>query len=70
MKTKEARFTRALDRLWTIVQNYHNEGGTWKEFNISFRRVVESIEFFKEDVPEIWKYLNFLLREAKERGFF
>lgn len=70
LKTSEAKFARALDRLWPIVQNFHNEGGTWKEFNVSFERVVDSIEFFREEVPELWQYLMDLLEQAKARGYF
>ena len=70
LKTNEAKFARALDRLWPIVQNYHNCGGTWREFNISYERVIESIAFFKDDVPELWMFLTEMLRESKEKGLF
>lgn len=70
LKTREAKFARALDRLWPILQNYHNRGGTWREFNVSYERALESIAFFKDEVPEIWEYLDELLREAKEKQLF
>ena len=70
LKTNEAKFARALDRLWPIIQNLHNNGGTWQEFNVSYDRVMDSIEFFKDDVPEVWGYLESVLALAKKQNMF
>lgn len=40
-KTSEAKFARAMDRLEPLLQNASNDGGTWKEFNVPYNKVLE-----------------------------
>jgi len=40
-ETNEAKFARSMDRLEPLLQNTSNEGGTWKEFGVNYKKVYE-----------------------------
>jgi putative hydrolase of HD superfamily len=39
--SNEAKFARSLDRLEPLLQNVSNNGGTWVEFDVDYRKVYE-----------------------------
>ena len=67
----EARFAHAVDRAMPVLLNLNNQGGSWKEHNISHARVVERVGPEIEDgCPALWRYLGQRLLEAQENGWF
>lgn len=34
METPEALFAASMDRLQPMLNNYHNQGGTWKKYDV------------------------------------
>lgn len=68
-QTGEARFAKAIDRLAPIIQNYLNEGGTWKEFSVPYETVVSKKEMIGKGSLKLWEYALSLLDESVENGF-
>ena len=67
-ETKEARFAKAMDRLEPLLQNTSNNGGTWKEFGVSYEKVHQKKSVIREGSAVIWDYAENLINESVERG--
>lgn len=67
-ETHEAKFARAMDRLEPLLQNTSNNGGTWKEFDVSFETVFQKKRIIKEGSDTIWNFAEQLLNESVEKG--
>ena len=68
MKTPESKFARALDRLEPLLQNASNNGGTWREFDVKYDKVIEKKQVIKDGSEEIWKFAKNLIDESVEKG--
>ncbi|MNJ85407.1 5'-nucleotidase [compost metagenome] len=66
--TNEAKFARSMDRLEPLLQNTSNNGGTWKEFDVSFEKVHQKKSVIKEGSDTIWNFAEQLLDESVEKG--
>ncbi|MCD7932418.1 MAG: HD domain-containing protein [Tannerellaceae bacterium] len=69
-KTQEAKFARSMDRLEPLLQNYSNNGGTWREYEISYNTVYEKKKIVREGSETLWSFVENLLNESVEKGFF
>ncbi len=67
-ETIESRFAKTIDRLEPLLQNASNEGGTWKEYDVSYDKVIEKKEGIKNGSQAIWKYAKELIDNSVERG--
>ncbi len=67
-QTDEAKFAKAMDRLEPLLQNTSNNGGTWKEFNVSYQKVYEKKKAIKNGSTLIWNYAEQLINESVENG--
>ena len=68
MKTPESKFARSLDRLEPLLQNASNNGGTWREFDVKFDKVIEKKKAIKDGSEELWKFAKQLIDESVEKG--
>ncbi|MBB2953391.1 HD family hydrolase [Sphingobacterium sp. JUb56] len=66
--TAEAKFARTMDRLEPLLQNTSNNGGTWKEFDVDYSKVIEKKKIINEGSTTIWKYAEELINESVEKG--
>lgn len=69
MRTPEAKYAAALDRLQPLILNYANEGGTWKEGNVIKEQVLERIAPINDSAPELWNYACQLIDSAISKGY-
>lgn len=67
-ETKEAKFAKAMDRLEPLLQNTSNNGGTWKEFDVSYQKVYEKKSVIKKGSVSLWNYAEELINESVEKG--
>ncbi|SDD21783.1 putative hydrolases of HD superfamily [Mucilaginibacter pineti] len=67
-ETAEAKFARAMDRFEPLLQNRSNNGGTWKEFNVPYEKVVEKKSIIKEGSQVLWNYAKKLIDNSVEEG--
>lgn len=68
LKTPEARFAKALDRLQPLLHNYQAGGGAWKHPGVDHARVTERKKLIEKGSPTLWAYARELLRRAVEEG--
>ena len=69
METDEAIFAAAMDRLQPMLNNYNNDGGTWKKFNVSKGDIYKRIEPVKESSEKLWEFVKYMIEDAEDRGF-
>jgi putative hydrolases of HD superfamily len=70
-ETAEARFAHAIDRAMPVLLNLTNDGGSWRENNISYERVVGRIApEIEAGCPALWAYLAHRLEDAHRSGWF
>lgn len=67
-KTDEAKFARSMDRLEPLLQNTSNNGGTWREFDVPYRKVYDKKKVIREGSSTIWEYAEGLINESVEKG--
>jgi putative hydrolase of HD superfamily len=67
-ETAESKFARAMDRFEPLLQNRSNNGGTWKEFNVPYDKVVEKKSIIKEGSQVLWNYAKELIDNSVEEG--
>jgi len=68
-KTPEAKFAAVFDRLEPVLQNYRNEGYTWKKYGITKSQILEKNKHIEEGSKEIWEFFKNLVGECVERGY-
>lgn len=69
MKTNEAIFAVAMDRIQPLFCNYHSGGGTWKKFNITKEQVYKRTEPVKCASEELWEFVSNMIEDAVEKGY-
>ena len=55
-ETAEAKFAGVMDRLEPLMQNYHDNGHTWKKHNIPAEKVVKLNKQIEKGSNTIWDY--------------
>jgi putative hydrolases of HD superfamily len=69
--TPESRFAHAVDRAMPVLINLANQGGSWREHNISYERVVNRVgPEVKAGCPALWDYLASRLEAVRNQGYF
>jgi len=69
--TPESRFAHAVDRAMPVLINLANLGGSWRENNISYERVVQRVgPEVKAGCPALWDYLAARLEAVRNNGYF
>ena len=67
-KTNEAKFAKSIDRLEPLLQNISNNGGTWKEFGVSYDKVYEKKSVIKNGSKTLWDFAEGLINESVKKG--
>jgi len=67
-ETAEAKFAKAMDRLEPLLQNSSNNGGTWNEPDVTYKKVFAKKSAIKEGTESIWPYAESLLNEGVKKG--
>ncbi|QNU65414.1 HD domain-containing protein [Ruminiclostridium herbifermentans] len=68
-KTPEAKFASCLDRLQPLLLNYHTEGYTWQNTDVTSEKVLNRNRFLEENTPELWEYAKEIIEDSVKRGF-
>jgi len=55
-ETKESKFAKAMDRFEPVLQNESNNGGTWVEYNVEYRKIYNKLISIKNGSRIIWSY--------------
>jgi putative hydrolase of HD superfamily len=65
-KAPEAKFAAALDRIEPVMQNYLTNGYTWKELNVSHKKVLSTNEHIINGSEKLWEYVKSIIDETFE----
>jgi len=65
----DAKFAYALDRLMPLLQNYHNEGYTWKENDVRQAQVWAANSYIGDSSERLWRFAQQLISDAGEKGY-
>ena len=66
-ESAEARFANMADRLMPALQNYNNDGGTWREANLDRAKVEHRMEPISAAAP-VHAYVQDLIDQAVAQG--
>jgi len=69
MKTPDAIYASCMDRIQPFLHNTLTEGATWKEGNVSRSQVEKRLAIVKENMPELWKWVQINIQEAIKHGW-
>lgn len=69
MKTPDAVYASCMDRIQPFLHNTLTEGATWKEGNVSRSQVEKRLAIVKENMPELWKWVQINIQEAIKHGW-
>ncbi len=69
VKTKEALFATAMDRLQPILNNFYNDGGTWVKYKVSKDQVLKRIAPIEKISKDLYEYSLSLLDEAEKLSY-
>ena len=64
-ESPEAKFAAALDRLLPVLQNYANQGGTWRAAALNRTQVNNRLRRISYGSTEVWAYVEKVLDEAE-----
>ena len=64
----EARFANACDRIIPVLQNYYNEGGTWRAHDVDRAAADQRLSPIDDGAHELWTYVEQILDDAQARG--
>ncbi|MDN5787807.1 HD family hydrolase [Pseudorhodobacter sp.] len=60
-ETADAQFAKSLDRVQPVMQNLQCQGGTWREYNVTFAQLESRIGVkIAKGAPELWPYIKSL----------
>jgi putative hydrolases of HD superfamily len=68
-KTNDSKYAKSVDRIVPLIQNMHNNGGSWSEFGTSKAQILKHNEFLKDVSTDLWMYLNSQIDIAVEKGW-
>ncbi len=68
METPEALFAASMDRLQPMLNNYHNQGGTWKKYDVPQADIYERISPVKKSSTSLWEFVEHMLEDAFDKG--
>lgn len=67
-KTPEARFARALDNLQPLLLNNSNDGGDWKNHDVTAKQVYERQSRTREGSEKLFEVTDRILKENIKKG--
>lgn len=68
-ETAEAKFAGAMDRLEPLMQNYYDNGHTWKKNDIPAEKVLNLNKQMEKGSNTLWDYAKSLIEESIQKGY-
>lgn len=67
--TPEARFALAMDRMQPLLNNFHTQGGTWRQHGITRAQVLRRMDPIREAASALWPYVLRVIEESCAAGY-
>ena len=68
-ETDDAKYASAIDALQPFLNNYYTQGESWKRNNAKSSQVYKRQERIKNAIPEIWPFVDNLIKDAVAKGY-
>ena len=68
-ESAESRYAKAIDRLMPILNNFHSNGLSWIENDISREQVIEKCNGIAQGSEKLWDFALEIIDKAKEKGY-
>lgn len=69
METPDAMYASAIDRLEPFISNYMTDGYTWVLHKISVENVYKRMEPIRLVLPEVWEFVEAVIKDSCEKGY-
>jgi putative hydrolase of HD superfamily len=69
MKTPEARFAAAVDRLQPLLLSFNTQGHTWLKYSVKRSQVINRNRHIEKGSEVLWKYAKQLIDKSVQRGY-
>jgi putative hydrolase of HD superfamily len=69
MKTPEARFAAAVDRLQPLLLSFNTRGHTWLKHSVTRSQVIERNQHIEKGSVVLWEFAKQLIDESVQRGY-
>lgn len=69
METPDAIYAAAIDRFQPFFNNCLTDGHTWVKHGVSVDKVYKRMEPVKTALPELWEFVERMIRESCEKGY-
>lgn len=68
-QSAEAKYAKALDRIIPMLLNYHNNGQSWQEHNVTKQQALTVNRKIEDGSTILWDKAKQLIEEASEKGW-
>ncbi|RJX68398.1 HD domain-containing protein [Vibrio sinensis] len=68
-ESAEAKFAKALDRIIPMLLNFHNQGQSWKEHNVSMQQALTINKKIENGSNALWVKAQQVIEEATHQGW-
>lgn len=68
-QSPDAQFAKSMDRLAPLIQNMHNQGGSWPKFGVTRSQALKRNQLLQHSAPELWQYVLEQVDLAVEKGW-
>jgi putative hydrolase of HD superfamily len=65
----DARYAAALDRVQSVLANYHAQGRSWRDHGVTRSQVLARIQAVRTGAPRLWEHLCQIVADATQRGW-
>ena len=69
METPDAQYAAAIDRLQPFLNNYLTQGHTWGLGGVKSAQVYERMDPIRVALPEVWPFVDKMIKESIEKGY-
>jgi putative hydrolase of HD superfamily len=68
-QTNEAKYANALDRFAPLIQNFQNQGGTWRKYQITQAAVLKRMQPIQTATPDLWPFVLQTIEQSIQAGY-
>ncbi|WP_114767083.1 HD domain-containing protein [Vibrio rhodolitus] len=68
-ESAEAKYAKALDRLIPMLLNYHNDGQSWIENDVTSEQAFNVNQKIEQGSTALWQRAKQIIEEASEKGW-
>ncbi|WP_442592245.1 HD domain-containing protein [Pedobacter sp. AW31-3R] len=66
--SEERYFAKAIDRFAPVLMNYHNFGGTWKKYHVSYEELLLKLNPIERGSKALWELTLSYLVDLLHKG--